>query len=82
MLVELLLNLPDAPEAGAVNVTFTPGMGPATSLTVTARGLANKVLIATDCGEELAFTVMLFGTPVIFPQISTVSKPGHCFWGP
>src|SRR3984893_13570400 len=46
-----LLNLPEAPAPGAVNVTFTPetGLLPA-SFTVTARALAKAVLMAADCG--------------------------------
>jgi hypothetical protein len=49
MVAVLLLNLPEAPEPGAVNVTFTPATGllPA-SVTVTARALAKAVLIAAD----------------------------------
>src|SRR5437868_6083698 len=47
----LLLNTPEAPEGGAVKVTFTPetGLLPA-SLTVTANAPAKAVLIVADCG--------------------------------
>ena len=45
----LLLNTPEAPDPGAVNVTFTPltGLLPA-SFTVTARGNAKAVLMVAD----------------------------------
>src|SRR5438132_1483219 len=47
----LLLKIPDAPDPGAVNVTFTPLTGLLlASLIVTAGALANAVLIAADCG--------------------------------
>jgi hypothetical protein len=61
----LLLNTPEAPEPGAVNVTFTPEMGllPA-SLTVTARALAKAVLTAADCGVVPAFAVIDAAAPV------------------
>jgi len=63
----LLLNTPDAPEPGAVNVTFTPetGLLPA-SFTVTARALANAVLIALDCGVVPAFAVIVVAAPAVF----------------
>src|ERR1700746_1580968 len=55
----LLLNTPEAPEPGAVNVTFTPGTGllPA-SFTVTASALAKAVLTVADCGVVPAFAVI------------------------
>src|SRR5712692_9275749 len=63
----LLLNTPDAPEPGAVNVTFTPltGLFPA-SFTVTASALANAVLIVADCGVVPAFTVIVVAAPAVF----------------
>jgi hypothetical protein len=63
----LLLNNPEAPDPGAVNVTFTPltGLLPA-SFTVTASGLANAVLIVADCGVVPAFAVIVFGGPTVF----------------
>src|SRR5437879_11735524 len=47
----LLLNTPDAPDPGAVNVTFTPetGLLPA-SFTVTDSAFAPDVLIVDDLG--------------------------------
>src|SRR5438132_1580321 len=46
MVAVLLLNLPDAPDPGAVNVTITPDTGLLPpSFTVTANGLAKVVLI-------------------------------------
>jgi hypothetical protein len=55
----LLLNTPDAPLPGAVNVTFTPATGllPA-SRTVTASALAKAVLTTADCGVVPAFAVI------------------------
>ena len=45
----LLLKVPEAPEPGAVNVTFTPLTPlPPESFTVTASAFANAVLIAAD----------------------------------
>src|SRR5207302_1732796 len=60
----LLLKIPDAPDPGAVNVTFTPltGLLPA-PFTVTAKALENAVLIAADCGVVPVFAVMLVGVP-------------------
>jgi hypothetical protein len=60
-----LLNAPEAPEPGAVNVTFTPDTGllPA-SFTVTARALAKAVLIVADCGVVPAFAVIDPAAPV------------------
>src|SRR5260370_5277829 len=63
----LLLNTPDAPEPGAVNVTFTPltGLFPA-SFTVTASALANAVLIVADCGVVPAFAAIVVAPPPDF----------------
>jgi hypothetical protein len=63
----LLLNTPDAPDPGAVNVTFTPltGLLPA-SFTVTARGLAKAVLTVADCGVVPAFAVIVVAVPAVF----------------
>ena len=54
-----LLNVPVAPEPGAVNATFTPDVGllPA-SLTVTANALANAVPIVAGCGVVPALAVI------------------------
>jgi hypothetical protein len=46
----LLLNVPDAPEPGAVNVTFTPDVGLPPVVTVTAKAFAKAVLTVADCG--------------------------------
>src|SRR5882672_6348374 len=66
MVAVLLLNIPDAPEPGAVNVTFTleTGLLPA-SLTVTASGIANAVLIVADCGVVPAFAVIEAAAPAV-----------------
>jgi hypothetical protein len=72
-----LLNSPDAPDPGAVNVTFTPltGLLPA-SFTVTANGFAKAVLIVADCGVVPAFAVMLVGTAVrLVREKFTVVRP-------
>jgi hypothetical protein len=59
----LLLKLPDAPDAGAVNVTLTPlTVFPAASVTVTESGVPNAVLMAVDCGEVPEPAVMVAGT--------------------
>jgi hypothetical protein len=58
-----LLNVPDAPDAGAVNVTLTPGTGlPAASVTVTERSVPNTVLTTADCGVVPEPAVIPVGT--------------------
>jgi hypothetical protein len=58
-----LLNVPDAPEAGAVNVTLTPlTVFPAASFTVTESAVPNAVLMAVDCGDVPEPAIMLAGT--------------------
>jgi hypothetical protein len=62
----LLLNTPEAPDPGAVNVTFTPVTGlPPLSFTVTAKGFAKAVLIVADCGVVPAFAVIVDGAPAV-----------------
>src|SRR5207244_5417968 len=63
----LLLNTPEAPDPGAVNVTFTPetGLLPA-SFTVTASAFAKAVLIVADCGVVPAFAVIVVAAPTVF----------------
>jgi hypothetical protein len=73
----LLLNTPDAPDPGAVNVTFTPetGLLPA-SFTVTASAFANAVLIVADCGVVPALAVIVVGAPALFvSEKFTVVRP-------
>ena len=73
----LLLKTPEAPDPGAVNVTFTPltGLLPE-SFTVTANGLANAVLIVADCGVVPAFAVIVAAGPaVLVSEKFTVVKP-------
>jgi hypothetical protein len=73
----LLLNLPEAPDPGAVNVTFTPetGLLPA-SFTVTARAFAKAVLMVADCGVVPAFAVMEAAAPAVFvSEKFTVVRP-------
>ncbi|HEV1996288.1 MAG TPA: hypothetical protein VGR03_18280, partial [Candidatus Acidoferrum sp.] len=72
-----LLNTPDDPDPGAVNVTFTPetGLLPA-SFTVTASALAKAVLIIADCGVVPAFAVIVEGAPTVFvSEKFTVVRP-------
>jgi hypothetical protein len=74
-----LLNLPDAPAPGAVNVTFTPGTGllPA-SFTVTASAMAKAVLIVADCGVVPAFAVIDVAAPaVLVSEKFTVVSPAE-----
>jgi hypothetical protein len=77
MVAVLLLNNPDAPEPGAMNVTFTPetGLLPA-SFTVTASAFANAVLIVADCGVVPAFAVIVVAAPTVFvSEKFTVANP-------
>ncbi len=77
IVVVLLLNRPDAPDPGALNVTFTPetGLLPA-SLTVTAKAFANAVLMVADCGVVPAFAVIDEAVPaVLVSEKLTVVKP-------
>jgi hypothetical protein len=79
MVAVLLLNLPEAPDPGAVNVTFTPetGLLPA-SFTVTARALAKAVLIVADCGVVPAFAVIEAAAPAVLvsEKLAGVATPG------
>jgi hypothetical protein len=62
----LLLNTPDAPDPGAVNVTFTPGTAlPPASFTVTASAVGNAVLTVIDCGVVPTFAVIEPGAPTV-----------------
>src|SRR6202158_5225273 len=66
MVVVLLLNRPEAPDPGAVNVTLTPATGllPA-SRTVTASALAKAVLTVADCGVVPALAVIVVALPAV-----------------
>src|SRR5438094_347898 len=66
MAIVALLNVPDAAEPGAVNVTFTPetGLLPA-SRTVTASGL-NAVLTVAFCGVVPALAVIVEAVAAVF----------------
>ena len=76
IVVALLLNMPDAPLPGAVNVTFTPGTAllPA-SLIVTASALAKAVLTVEVCGVVPAFAVIVDGAPTVFVSRKLVESP-------
>ena len=67
MVVVLLLKRPDAPVAGAVNVTLTPetGLLPA-SFTVTASAFVKAVPIVADCGVVPGFAVIVEAAPAVF----------------
>ncbi len=55
----LLLNVPEAPDDGAVNVTLTPCTGLAfESFTVTASGFVNAAPALALCGVVPAFAVI------------------------
>jgi hypothetical protein len=73
----LLLKTPEAPEPGAVNVTFTPLTGLLlASFTVTANGVAKAVLTVADCGVVPAFAVIVDGAPALFvSEKLTVVRP-------
>ena len=76
MLVAALLNLPEAPDAGAVNVTFTPGSGPPlASRTVTAGALAKAVLTAACCGVVPGLTALEAGGPPVFDRLKLAVPP-------
>ena len=60
----LLLNNPEGPDPGAVNVTLTPATGlPPLSLTVTAGAFEKGVLITALCGVVPTFAVIVAGAP-------------------
>src|SRR6266850_1920430 len=71
----LLLKTPDAPDPGAVNVTFTPetGLLPA-SFTVTASAFAKAVLIVALCGVP-AVGVIVAGGPVTVKFTPLLATP-------
>ena len=69
--------VPDAPDPGDVNVTFTPetGLLPA-SRTVTPSGVAKAVLTVADCGVVPAFVVIEVAAPVLLvSEKFTVVRP-------
>src|SRR5712692_7936849 len=73
----LLLNNPEAPDPGAVNVTLTPATGlPPLSFTVTAGAFAKAVLITAFCGVVPAFAVIVEGAAaVLVSEKFTVVSP-------
>jgi hypothetical protein len=75
IIVVLLLNTPDAPDPGAVNVTFTPetGLLPA-SFTVATNDVANAVLIVALCGVP-AVGVIVAGGPVTVKFTPLLATP-------
>jgi hypothetical protein len=73
----VLLKVPDAPDPGAVNVTFTPetGLLPE-SFTVTAKAFVKAVLMAVDCGVVPALAVIEDAAPaVLVSEKFTVVRP-------
>jgi hypothetical protein len=83
----LLLKTPDAPDPGAVNVTFTPGTGlfPA-SVTVATKGAPNAVLIAVLCPEPLVTTTFAAGPTLFvsekFAGVATPATAAVTVYGP
>src|SRR5450631_151546 len=71
MVVVLLLNKPEGPAPGAVNVTLTPGTGllPA-SRTVTDSGFANAVLIVALCGVVPGLAVIDTAAPTVLVRLN------------
>ena len=68
--VVLLLNNPDAPLPGAVNVTFTPEIGLLNaSLTVTASAFAKVVLTTALCGVAPGLAVITDAEPCVFATV-------------
>jgi len=66
----LLLNLPLAPEPGAVNVTLTPETGLLeASSTVTASAVANAVLTVAVCGVVPALAVIELAAPAVLVKL-------------
>ena len=62
----LLLNVPEAPDPGAVKVTLTPDRGLLPpSFTVTATAFAKAVLIVADCGVVPGFAVIEEAAPAL-----------------
>src|SRR5450755_120601 len=77
IVVVLLPNKPEAPEPGAVKVTFTPGTGLfPTSRIVTANGLANAALMVALCGVVPALAVIETGAPTLLvSEKLTLGRP-------
>ena len=73
----LLLKTPEAPEPGAVNVTFTPDTGLLlASFTVTASAFANAVLMVALCGVVPEFALIDDAEPARFVSDKfTVVRP-------
>jgi hypothetical protein len=76
-----LLNVPEAPDSGAANVTLAPlTVFPAVSFRVTESAVPNAVLMAVDCGEVPKPAVMLVGTwttglDTVLPVAEAVAPP-------
>jgi hypothetical protein len=61
-------NVPLAPVVGAVNVTTTPPIGVAPSVTVATRGAANGKLVGELCADPLVSAIDSLGEPEFEPQ--------------
>src|SRR5438034_740059 len=73
MVLVLLLNVPLAPLAGAVNVTLTPDTAfPKASVTRTTSGPANAVFTVAVCGEP-DVTVIAVAAPGVMLNAAEVS---------
>jgi len=70
----LLLNAPDAPDPGAVNVTFTPLTGLLSeSFTVACMAVANAVLTVAVCGvPAVAVTLAAVPAPPLAARKATI----------
>ena len=76
MVEVLLLNFPDAPVSGAVNVTLTPDTGLwAASVTTTARALVKAELIVADCGVPAISAIEDAAPAMLVREKLTVVRP-------
>ena len=88
MVLVLLLNVADAPEAGAVNATFTFGTGlPKASVTVTESAVPNAVFTVVDWGETPVLAAIVAGAPGVlvsekFAGVATVGIVAATLYGP
>ena len=79
MVAVLLLNLPLAPEPGAVNVTLTPDTGLLdASSTVTASAFPNAVPTVAVCGVVPALAVIELAAPAVLLRLKfSVVRPAE-----
>jgi hypothetical protein len=71
------VNVPLAPEAGAVNVTTTPLVPVPPVVTVATSGSANAVLTVALCAVPLVAVIVSTATAVfVRPKLAEVRTPG------